>query len=511
MALESDVKKLADCFKEKTELLKHNDTLFNIYEGDLLTYVLEALKAQLSAQSFEQCAHRAAPINLLKRLIDKLSKLYAKPPKRELKGTGIVEKDKQLLEFYMENYDINTNGGIANEFFNMFKTTAWEPFLDRGKPRLRIIPSDRFFVYSNDPVNPLRPTCFVKIMGQGVSKKYVRPNTFQQGSTKSEEQPAVTIMYAYTDDQFLIFDSDGEIRDDMMLALGNPQGINTYKRIPFVYMNRSRHQLTPKIDTDTLTMTKLFPILLSDLNFAVMFQAFSIIYGIDLDEENLKMAPNAFWRFKSDPTKEGTSKPSIGVIKPEVDIDQVWRFIVSQLQMWLQSRNIRPGAIGSMTAETAANGISKIIDEMDTSEDRQKQIPYFKTGEQELWDLTFNYMHPEFQKDPAFEMRTVAPSKGITVNVEFAEQRPMIDSSKVIDDGIKKLNARLASRTQILKEIHPDASPEEIEEMLEEIDEETTVTMEDGTDDEQEQDDPAGKKEPQKKAPKPKGKPKPKA
>lgn len=465
MSLFDQAKDISEEYKSLAPgLLTHNQTLFNIYEGDLLTYVLKDLEKQLSTQSFEQVKYRVAPINVLKRMVDKLSKIYAKPPSRDVNGGA--QKDQDLINWYLKELDIDTNMGMGNEFFNLFKTCFIEPYLDQGNPRLRILPSDRFFVRSSDSVNPTRPTELVKVMG---TKKD------QAGNTK-------TILHCYDADRFMIINEDGDIQTALMAQAGNEKGINPYEAIPGIYVNRSRHDLIPKIDTDTLTMTKLIPVLLSDLNYAVMFQSFAILYGIDVDSENLKMSPNSFWAFKSDPATQ--NKPEIGAIKPEVDIDQVLNFIAAQLSFWLNSRNIRPGTIGVISKENFASGVSKVIDEMDTSEDRQKQVPYFIHAERALWDLLIKNMHPVWIRDPLFKQR-IAFSPAVTVDVSFEEQRGYIEPSVKVDLEIKKMNAGLQSRKGALKEINPDWTDEMIEAHLSEIEEERTVMVEEASIDDQ--------------------------
>ena len=130
MALRNDIKTLVVHWKTLKDTLDHNSALFEIYEGNLLPYVLADLKAQLSQKSYDMVVHRVAPINILRRLIDKLSKIYSKPPVRNTEGGS--DKDTVLLGDYVEQLDANTVMSNANEFFNLFKTTALEPYLDRG-------------------------------------------------------------------------------------------------------------------------------------------------------------------------------------------------------------------------------------------------------------------------------------------------------------------------------------------------------------------------------------------
>lgn len=436
--------------------LKHNNTLFNIHEGDLLPYVLEDLRKQLSDKSYDQAKHRVAPINVLKRLIDKLSKIYAKPPTRNVEINGKVSKsDNDLLSEMHHTMDINTVMTLANEFFNLFKTVAIEPFLDQGLPKLRVIPSDRFLVLSQDPVNPLRPTVFSKLMAK-----------VKDAETGNERQ----LFYTYTADSFSIHDDLNETYPDLMAQVGNPEGINPLGRVPFVYVNRSRHELIPQVDSDTLCMSKLISILLSDLNFAVMFQCFCIVYGINVSNEGLKFSPNVFWNLKSDAASD--QKPEIGVIKPEADVDKVLTLIKTELGLWMQSRNIKPGVVGDLDIEGAKSGIAKIVDEMDTSEDRQKQVPYFMAAESELYDLIKAYHDVLWIKDPEYKLTRQSFSANSVLKAMFSEQKPQVDTSTVITDQSNLFKIKMTTRKRFLQAIYPDANDDTVNAMIQELDDE---------------------------------------
>lgn len=431
--------------------LSHQAILFDIYEGNLLTYVLQDLQKQLSQDTFEQAKSRVAPINILKRVVEKLARLYSSPPSREI----FPETAQPLLEFYEKSFDINTAGMIANEFFNLFKSCALEPFLDsKLNPRLRVIPSDRFFAFSTNTADPMEMTHFVKVLGKQTIN----------GREK-------TILYVYTDNEFMIMNSDGEVEREQMNIMGL-DGTNPYGKIPFAYQVKSRTTLNPPLDTDTLCMTKLFPILLTDLNYAVMFQSFSIMYGIDLDEENLKMAPNAFWRFKSDPTTQ--NKPEVGMIKPQVDSDKVIQLIQAELAMWLQSKNIRPGAVGDVSTENFASGISKMVDEMDTVDERQKQIPFFKQLEQDLWDLILNHMHPVWSRSQGFPVGQQFPP-GAQVFVEFKDQLPLQNRDAMLNTLIKELNQGLTTPKIAVQKLNPELNEQDVDQILLEVQAQNTI------------------------------------
>jgi hypothetical protein len=368
-----------------------------------------------------------------------------------------ADRDDELLSFYSDSMTVNHKMNIANELFNLHKTTTLEPFVWQGQPRLRPIPSDRSLFYSDDKIDPTNPTHWVKYMGEmkinGKDKK---------------------VYYIYTDTEFLPIDDEGNILEQILIESENPEGINPYGKIPAVYVNRSFYSITPPADTDTMKMTKLIPVLLSDLNHAVQFQAFSIMYSIDADIENPIKAPNAFWNFKSDATSD--KKPEVNVLKPDVDIDSVIQLIQSEMVLWLNSRNIRPGSVGDLSADNMVSGISKIIDESDTVEDRQAQIPYFEDAEDKMWRLIFENMHPYWRRTGQVDTN-LDWTPGAYVRTEFQEQLPLVRRADMLKQLIEEVGAGFTTRRIAIKRLNSEMTDDEIDALMAEIDEDRSVDV----------------------------------
>lgn len=457
MAINRDLIDFAiEGFKKSAPTLGHNQILFDIYEGNLLPYIEEDFKNSFSPESYAAIRPRITPINILKRVVDKLSTIYSKPPKRYIKNG--TPQDSELLSWYEESFQINPVMNISNELFNLHKTVTLEPFVDQMMPKLRAVPSDRSIMLSQDKVDPTRPTVWVKYMGR---MKW-----------KGEE---TSLLYIYTDNDFIPVTLSGDIVEQVLIETENLDATNAVGELPAVYVNRSYHSILPPVDTDVLRMTKVIPVLFSDLSFAVMMQSFSIIYGIDVDNQNLRMSPNAFWTFKSDPASK--NKPEIGMLKPSVDITEVNQHIMSLFSTWLHSKGIRPGTIGQLAGQGDISGISKMIDEMDTSEDRQKQVQHFMKAEKDLWQLVTKSLHPYWQSQRMIET-PLNFSPQAEVVVEFQEQLPMTRRSDLLKDILLELKEGLTTKKRALKTLNPEMKDDEIEALMAEVEEEKTSVVE---------------------------------
>jgi hypothetical protein len=345
--------------KRHSDFIEANAEKLRIYQGDLMPFLDAILRKRLAENYYKQIKDSIIPINILPRIIDKMAKAYLKSPDR-------IDEDQQALEeaeFYL---DVDANMNMADEFANLFKAYAIELFEEDGYPNMRVLPFDRFLPMGRDRKNPLKVTDFIKFMGKV--------------SYNGKDQ---NLYHVYTDTHFLpILEDEAEpYYPDME---GN-DGINPLGRIPFVYGNRSRQNIVPVQDTDLIQMTKVIPVTLTDLGGAIMFQCFSVIYGINLQAENLTFTPNSFWSFRSDPIAQ--SPPQIGTIKPEVDVDKVLNFVQNQLSMLLETKGLRVGFVGQLEGRINSSGISKMIDEADTSDIIDKSKKFFIKEEKDLWDL----------------------------------------------------------------------------------------------------------------------------
>lgn len=445
MGLLERTKHLKEYIEKNKRYINRNVELFDIFEGNLRPYVDKILKGSLSNQYYSKITERIYPINILIRIIDKLARSYSKAP------TRTATSSQEVLEFYENAMMFNQKMNMADEFAHLFKGYALEPFLKNGVPSLRVLPFDRFLVESSSLIDPTIMTTFYKHIGK-IDKK----------------GKEVDVWFVYTDEEFLAIDEDGDIVHEFMVdQFGNDlSGENPLGFIPFYYGNRSEYKILPTQDTDTLALAKLLPVQLSDLAGTILFQCFSIVYGIDVDSENMVMSPNAFWAMKSDPQSDKT--PQVGTIKPSADITKVLDFIREVFSTWMESRGIRVGAMGTTDGTMNTSGISKIIDEMDTFEAINKQIEYFKKDETEFWELQ-RRIHNYWVTTGQLTGLNVLPENWV-VDVEFEGPTPVTSRSETVDIVVKERDSGIISRRTAMQKLYPDWTDEDIEKEIKMID-----------------------------------------
>lgn len=450
--LSDKIDSMLKAWDSATPSLSYKADLFCIHEGELFSYIVKDLAETLGAdsKSFKFAVQRIPPINVLKKIISKLSQIYNIPPARSIiDGTT---SDQDLLQYYIKEMRFDSQMDVANEFYNLTKVCFIMPVFnpEYNCVNLKILLPHQFLPFGNDPNDRTRMTELMTYQGTVDNRK---------------------MFYAYSDLEFIHFDQDGKQYPT------ESGGVNIFGTIPGVYVRKSRTLLYPKDDTDMKPMTILIPTMLADLNLASMFSCFSIMYGIDIADEDRKYAPNAFWNLKSDADTD--KKPMIGTIKPEADIDSTINLIVSEFTMWLNAKGIKPGSVGDINVDNVSSGISKIIDEMDTFEDRQKQTMVFGHAEMsEIWPLIMHKLHPVWVAQGLQTNKLFTPAA--EVMVEFPQQEALKSRAVRVQELSAEVQAGFLSRESAIEKLNPGMSEEDIATMIGQIEGSATVTVDTG-------------------------------
>lgn len=450
--LEEKVPLLINYIKNYKPLIDQNSILINISNGDLLRYVQESLKEELNPRAYNISKNRIPPINIIKKLQIKLSKVYGEAPVR---NAGDNIKDGELYEKYITDWDLNNNMQYANELLVINKYCALEPYMDDGEAQLRVLSAKDFIVYSDSKVNPNKPTVFIKFMGS-ITKE--EPKTSPSSNSQYKE---VALFHAYSNDEFIIFDEEGQVYE----VLPNPVGV-----IPFVYIRTNTNELIPTPDSDLLPMSLLIPKLLTDLNYATMFSARSQIVAMDVDiPANLEFSPDSLWVLNSE---AGENKnPSITALKSDVDIDKVIELINTQLGLFLDTRGISTGSIGKATVQNAVSGISKLIDESDASSVNRSLKKNFQVAEKGLFNILPNLHESWIRTNETKDLRVF--SSKYNPSTILSDEKIVPNIKEILEELKLMKELGIFTVESALKKLYPDLGTQEIQTLINEINEES--------------------------------------
>ena len=435
-----------------------NSKIFDIYEGEIGSHLKEKILQDLGEETFQAAKERIVPVNIFKKYVDKVSKIYQQSPRREVTGStsdAQAIKDKEIVDKFVDILDWDMKMNINNELWNSFRYSLLQVGSDKEKPFIRTIPNHQFLIMSISHIDPTSDDVVILFM---------EPEKDVNGMEKQ-------IYWIYTDDQFAIYDSTPKIRLDLMLEL-NQDGTLPYDGKPFGYLNESTNLTMPKIQNDTFDITLLIPLLLSDTTYIAKFTTFTQMYTIDVDAKKLSLSPNFIWPLQSD--DETDKKPEVGTIKPEGDIDKLTNLALSLLEVWLNTKGVKTGAIGTATVEAAASGISKLIDEADTLDIREAQATMYSKFETQMWDYILKVLYP-FWKEQGMIENFGEFSPNAKVVTTFAPQTPVTNRRDIVSGQKEELDAGFTTKKRAIKTINPNMGDSDIDELMVEIEDDEEV------------------------------------
>lgn len=444
--------------KEKIELINSPEMKnlriedfkrFQVYNGNLKKIVEDAIRKEFKQpKQIEGLLERVVPINIMRRIINKLAGLYIEAPVRNPRSKD--ESDQELVEIYEDSMSLNQRMKEANRYFKMWKRNVARPFVADGKPMLRNIPKFQYEVFSDNMLQPEIPDTYVEIL--------------------REDKDVEKSLYAFfTADENKIVNGKAQLQTGMMKQMNNPDGKNELGILPIVYINESSVSVNPLPDDDLLRMSILIPLLLTDLAFASKYLTWSIIWIAGYDGD-IPAGPASILTL---PLDERGNHPKIGTVKPEFAMQDQLAYVENLVTMLLTTKNLSTSSVKSnMNALAPSSGIAKALDEAQSVEDKKDQQDYFLKAEGELWkQLHENYIpfwrkrnllskdfNKEFNND--FEINVTLQEPKVTLT---EEEQIKITKAKIGDD------AKLSTLERELRSLNPDMDTDQVKELEVEI------------------------------------------
>jgi hypothetical protein len=403
-------------------------------------------------ESVEGLFDRILPLNIMKKIINKLAATYIEPPLR-LASDGNPD-DQDLITLYEDSMSLDTQMLQADRYYENYKKTILEPYVDKlGSPRIRCLPAHSYFAFSEDPISPEIPDAIFKVI---------------KIDPRDKEKCFFSV---WTNEQFLIIDGQGKVQNQAMAALNNEGGVNPYGVIPFGYMVESSTSIEPIQDDDLYKTSLAVPVLLTDLSFGCKFMAYSLIWTVDCNAD-IPAGAGAILHLSSDPST-GKS-PAVNQLKPDINVDATLRLIESIISYLLSTRGLKTSTvIGKLDANDAASGISKIIDNSELAFSTKSKVTGFVNLEKQIWNMIAKNLQPVWKKQNKLSPKfTQDFSEPFDITIHFSEPKIVMSEKDKIDMAKAKLDAGFTTLRRTLMDLYPTYSEDQVQELMQEIKEE---------------------------------------
>ena len=464
----------------------------DMYRDDARKFLIEQVEREFGEDSIREM--RLAPINVLKKIVNKKSQVYKKSPVR-LAETG-QESDQLLIDYYVQTLDLNQTMQKANRYYNLFANTVLYPVPRGDHIEVMVVPP---YLYSINPehfdqskINAFIFNAFVQestvttsddlssatgTQGFNRERGYTDKKSDKIASgERSTDQSNILIFW--TDEQHFTTDETGAILKDS--SKDDTQFINPIGRMPVINLAMDRdNEPWAKQQTDTAENCLTFQLGWSDLLTIAKHHGFSILTIASEEEpKNMNIGINkAVWLKLNEGS---TVSPSLQFNTPNSPLGEYRDVLNEFLANILTTNDMNPKEVGgSNGARNFSSGFQALIEAADILNVIEEQKAVFRNAEQDMWDVLARWHNWMFDNNMLNdEARALGQfSQDFGVQIIFPEVKP-IESEPERLEAVERLNALgLVTKKDMLRRLNPDLSDEEIDNKLEEIQAEKEENM----------------------------------
>ena len=375
------------------------------YKGRSLPYTMDYFDSSL----FEKVP--SANINVTKRIIDRVSLVYMKPP------TRIYSKEDTPFLFHHKDFKLQR----AERMCNLLDAVLIKPCMRYNDKNEQHIEYD--IIHDYEPIfgdDPLKPEAIVYPIA---SKDTVLDNTPELWVYWDKE-------HTYT------FDNNGKIYTDEM----NPDMINPYGVLPFVECWRDGKPESSYLDTDAssdlIQTNTLINVAETNKNANIMFQSFGYIYvnGSMIEKDDLEVGPDKISFLGADGT--------MSLVTPPNTVESITGAVSTAYKMLAQNYHID---ISFVEGTTAQSGVAIKLRNQELTDNRISDVIKWREVEKQLFELERLMIAIDMGKDA-----------GELEKIDFEESMEVLSDDEQRAKWDWELSKGLIDEADILMQKDPD-------------------------------------------------------
>ncbi len=458
-----------------------------IYKGGGKRFLIDQLLAEFGQDSLKEM--RICPINLLRKIVNKRSTIYNKPPQR----TCELPSDQALLDYYVLEMDFDVQMQKANRYFNLHSNTAIyirpdgdclamdviAPSLYSKKPNaLDQTKTDVWIFSSFDTLDEsLKYDNVPSATGQNgvmTNRPYGSPQAALASDQRTTRDPNKTYIF-WTPQEHFTTNSSG-----LKIKFGpDDTGLNPIGMSPVIDLSKDKDGLAWAYEgDDTIDLIQLINLGWSDMMTIAKHQGFSIM-AVWSEEPPTKMTVGTnkiLWL----PMKPGGSKPEVNYVQASPPLDSYKSALMELLALLLTTNDMNPKEVGGTgSARSFTSGFQALIETADTYEARRSDEPALMCAEKEAWEIIkawHNYLYEINALEP--EARSLGTfSDDFEPSIRFAPPAAIESDQEKLTVIKMAREENLISQKDAIKMWRPDMNDEQVDGKLNEIQNESKAAM----------------------------------
>lgn len=467
----------------------------DIYRDGAEKFLIESIRREFSESAVKEM--RLVPLNLLKIIVQKIARVYSRPPTRKAANPS----DQQLVDYYVNDLRMNELMQKANRYYVLASNTALyvrpkinPTDVESNKLSFNVVPS---YLYSVIP-NPIDRTeidsyIFSAFVAEGMiaPDEGLTPATGRQGfnaspgyKTDRDIVDSREKSMAQNAEQYLFWTKDWHVTTDstgsplMDTTQDNEQFVNPIGRLPVVGLQKDRDNEAWATDNEgTVSICMTIASAWSDLVTIAKHAGFNIC-SIISEEEPTKLTIGVNRGIHLKPTQTAPN-PSISFVSQNPPLAEYEGIVTTLAKLVLMTSNVEPGSVNASQAQSFTSGFHQLLAMSDALEAIKADQPVMRRAEEDVWDVIKKFHNWMFDSNllNSKARKLGRFSDDFSVSIQFAEIKP-IESEQDRLARVKQLfELGLATKRDAMQILHPEMSEEDIDSKLLEISQESALRM----------------------------------
>lgn len=462
----------------------------DIYRDGGKAFLVEQIQREFSREALKEM--RLAPVNILKKIINKRAQIYKKKPVRSAE----LESDKNLIDYYSEALGIDVLMQKANRAYCLQANTVLYP-------RPVFEPKKGYYCIKSDVIQPYLYSVVPDSLDKSKINAFVFNAFVEEGRvTPQADVPSATGVQSYSKERGYKSEGDKVASNE----------INTDERRQFIFWSDEQHFttdnegnviLSPDLDPqeqvvnpigemsvvnitkdrdnepwaiqgeDMIDITIAIQLGWSDLLTIAKHQGFSLL-TISSEEEPKKLTMGinkAIW-LRTSPDGNAASMQYVQAQSP---LDQYKNLLMELLGLLLTTNDMDPGSIGGKDAQRSfTSGFHQLIAMSDNIDAVEADKPVFMKAELHHWDLIAKWHNALYDANAlSDEARALGKfSEDFKVMITFSDVKPLSSEDEILTRIEKEMSLGLITRFDAMKRRWPDLTDDQIKAKIEEIESE---------------------------------------
>jgi len=484
---------------ESSENLRRKDESYRrylCYKDQTLYYVIENLLRQFDFQTVLEMRYSISNISLVRKVIDKLSRVYSSGVKRTVssgKDDGTTnEEATKVLEQLEKELDLNSKLKTANRYLKLHRNMSFynkpcpvysadgqsvqwclkpevlqphhydviENYFNRSEAMVHILsdyrPRIQNFTSLDPGVRPQMPTVLPK--GDGVDQTIA--------DVPEDEGAGEKKKYIWWSENFhFTTDANGEIIPDP----GNPGNENPFKtRMIVDYSIDSDNSFWAQGGQDLVDGGILINSMITHNNNVGIVQGYGQFYmtGTNLPK-SIKVGPTKAIQIEYQ--KDEQAEPKLGFLSANPQLADLMKLVEAYVALLLTTNNLSTSGVSAQLAggKDFASGISMIIDKAESLEDVSDQQQIFKDKEPCILEGVKAFL--DTYRDQLVDcLKDLALPENLEqlLSIEFVPPSPIQSEAEKLANYKTRMDLGLDNIITILMKDQPGLTEEQAKEKL---------------------------------------------